>query len=252
MAQCYNENTYRGHDGLTNLERFMRNISTYCDALVLYDDASEDSSLEYLEDKWRPWCARDEGQLRDILIIRGQQNDFAGERAHKQRALEKCLSIYPDFILWLDIDECIYGPHFPFEQMLKDKIDGLVLYEDNLWRTDRFKRTDELWAQGQFCRVWSRAACERKGFNVARGLHQKLYPDGVVKVIDSPMRVTHYGFSTDEAILRKYRMYKSHGQSGRALERLIDERGLRVTPSNISGACGPGAEIYNVPICEMI
>jgi hypothetical protein len=253
MAQCFNENTYRGHDGLTNLERFMRNISTYCDALVLYDDASTDSSVQYVEDKWIPWVVRDEGQLRDILIIRGEHNDFKNELAHKQRALEKCLSINPDVILWLDIDECIndLGPLYSeIRRMWDENLDGLVMYEDNLWRTDRFKRVDGLWAQGQFCRVWKASSC--KNFQVGRGLHQRLYPFGIDRVLDSSVRVTHYGFASDDSILRKYRMYKAHGQSGAALTRLIDESTLKVSPSCLRYVYGPGREVFNTPLVKKV
>ena len=38
----------------------------------------------------------------------------------------------------------------------------------------------------------------------------------------------HRGFATDEQIMNRYNLYKSKGQSGPKLDRLIDETGLRV------------------------
>jgi len=44
------------------------------------------------------------------------------------------------------------------------------------------------------------------------------------------VKLIHYGFSSPELIESKYKMYKNLGQSGFALERFIDESGLRIRP----------------------
>jgi glycosyltransferase involved in cell wall biosynthesis len=50
---------------------------------------------------------------------------------------------------------------------------------------------------------------------------------------DGDLHVLHFGFSTIPLIVRKYKTYKSLGQTGWALNRLIDEITLQLAPVNI-------------------
>ena len=45
---------------------------------------------------------------------------------------------------------------------------------------------------------------------------------------DSPYNLIHKGFADDEQIIKKYENYKSRGQSGWALDRLLNEDTLTV------------------------
>lgn len=225
MAQCYNENTHKGVDGKTNLKRFLDSIVKYCDSLVLYDDASIDNS----KDLARTYRDR----FEDFVLIEGKENSFDSELAHKQQSLEKCREIGSTHVLWLDCDEVIEkrGEQGGIRSLCESMSKGAVnFFQRNLWRTDRYYRADELWAQGLFCRLWklNDSLC----FDVKTGLHHDLAPKGIEGRETTQLKVIHYGFATSDDILRKYYLYKTHGQKGRALNRLIDESTLRVVESN--------------------
>lgn len=248
MAQMFNENTHKGHDGKTNLKRFMDSIAQYCDALVMYDDESFDNGIDLV----RSYDIEAE-------IIEGNQNDFANELAHKQQCLDRCRQIGATHILWLDVDEVVenFAERVAMRALCESMTTGGVnFFQRNLWRTDRYYRKDELWAQGLFCRLWR--VTPELHYDVRPGLHQDLAPKGIVKRATSPIKVIHYGFATSDDILRKYFMYKRHGQSGRALDRLIDETGLRIAPtkpqwfSDPSWPHGPEKEVYKKPLRELL
>ena len=258
MAQMYNESTIIGHDGLTNLTRFMSSITKYCDALVMYDDASTDYSDIFLED----WDRNNDGwdQLKEIHIIRGKENQFNAEMSHKALALDKCRQIGSDWILWLDVDEVIEarGEQGALRELCEDAKRGAInLFNRNLWRTDKFYRVDELWNVGLFCRLW-RVTDALHYYNPTPGLHQDLVPKGILGRDTNDLRVIHYGFASDKSILRKYHTYKAHGQKGRALQRLIDERTIRLADADPSWFVdpswpyGPGVEVYDKRLEELI
>lgn len=231
MAQMYNERSIIGSDGRSNLERFLLSIDKYCDALVMYDDASTDGSVGLLE-LWRaslPLCD-DSVRLKEIHIIRGTINEFNAEMSHKVLALDKCKQIGSDWILWLDVDEVIEarGEQGALRELCEGAKRGAInLFNRNLWRSDRYYRVDELWNAGLFCRLW-RVTDELQYYRPTPGLHQDLVPKNIEGRDTKNLRVIHYGFATDKNILRKYHTYKSHGQKGRALQRLVDEKTIRL------------------------
>lgn len=240
VAQFFNENTHKGHDGLTNLDRFLSSISRYCDGLVLYNDGSTDEFMDLINEY------QGVDRLQEINVIGDKENDFKNELYHKARLLEHSKRFNPDWLIWLDCDEVVqYDKEQEIQGLIENSsADGINLFERNLWRTEKAYRTDELWAQGLFCRLWKMQ--DSLSYTIKRGLHFSLVPDGVVKREDvKDLFVVHYGYSTDEAILRKYNMYKSHGQSGNPLNRMIDERTLRIAQSpaawfsDISAPHGP-------------
>lgn len=242
MAQMYNENTHVGVDGLTNLQRFMQSISSYADGLVMFDDGSTDDSLEYV----KSWDSK-----LDIETPGNPpgENNFKNELYHKARSLEHCRRLKADWVLWLDSDEGLQhnNANKSFLEVLCKNAeacgaDAMNLFERNLWRTDRYYRVDELWARGLFCRFWKMS--DKLSFNVKKGLHHDLSPSGLHRRINVLPKVIHYGYADDESIMRKYHLYKSHGQSGHALNRMIDERTLRLEEAcpewfNENWPCGP-------------
>lgn len=255
FSQMYNENTHKGVDGKTNLKRFMDSISKYCDALVMFDDGSTDDSRQFV------LSYLGIGTLNEIEIpgnVPGE-NNFKNELMHKARALEHCRRLNADWILWLDCDEVIEakGERGGVKAMCESETkDGINLFEINLWRTDRHYRVDELWAKGLFCRLWK--LHDDLGFDIKEGLHNDLAPQGLNGRSTGALKVIHYGYADDKSILRKYATYKSHGQSGNALSRMVNEQGLRVmsTPArwfaDKSFPHGPGVDVYSVPIVSKI
>lgn len=225
MAQMYNENTHVGVDGKTNLQRFMDSISKYCDALVMFDDGSTDDSRDLV----MSYLFEDRLQEIEIPGNPPGQNNFKNELYHKARSLEHCRRLNADWVFWLDCDEVIEakGERGGVRELCEATTKGGVnLFERNLWRTDRVVRVDELWAQGLFCRLWK--LTDALSFDIKPGLHHSLAPDGIVGRDTGTLKVIHYGYADDESIIRKYNTYKAHGQTGRALDRMIDESSLRL------------------------
>jgi hypothetical protein len=60
------------------------------------------------------------------------------------------------------------------------------------------------------------------------GLHHGGAPDGIRNPAQCDAAVIHRGFATNENIVKKYLSYKSFGQRGWDLDRLIDESTLNV------------------------
>lgn len=222
MAQIYNELE------TNNLPRFMDSIKRYCNSLVIYNDGCTDGSIDWINNNYHFDYTLDE-----IHFIHGERNDFRNEIAHKKLMLQKCIDIDSDWIFFIDFDEVIEkrGEDGGIRGLCEsDKCDAYGFGEVNLWRSESFYRLDAGFNDGKFCRLWKNTG--KLFYDVRPGLHQKQYPDGVDEIITSDIRVVHYGFSSDNQIIRKYKLYKSHGQSGFALDRLIDERTLRVSKSN--------------------
>lgn len=221
MLQMYNE-LEQG-----NLPRYIESISKYCDALVVYDDGSTDGSLEYLEE----W-----GDKLEIVSYRGEKNDFADEVAHKSKLLQIAKDINTDWIFRIDADEVIEkdgeigGVRKLCERGDSEGIDSFAFRNANLWRHPGFYRLDNAFNDFVSCRLWKLRP--DVGYRkTERGLHQRAVPDGLKNEEWADIITLHYGFASDESIIRKYLTYKSHGQTGWDLYRLIDERTLKVAKS---------------------
>lgn len=214
IAQIYNE-LRKG-----NLERFVKYAMPLVDALVLYDDASTDGSYEYIL-KYTPH------------VIRGTKNDFTNEITHKQILLNEALKLSPDFILWLDADEVLSRNAKNRLQELceyceENNLDGLSLHELNLWRSHSWRRVDNAYDDGWFVRLWHITP----GMSYSQpepGLHMQQYPANIQRIERvKDVEVIHYGFDSDRSLAYKYLVYKAHGQSDWALDRLLDEKTLKL------------------------
>jgi len=213
FMQIYNE-VEKG-----NLKRCLNSMSKYCDEIVIYDDASTDDSVavarEYTD-----------------LIIEGEGNEWGKEAEHRQRLLKLALEHNPDWTFWLDADEVIEkrGQDGGLRELCEKGFhDSYAFHEINLWRTPAFYRLDNLYNEGWFCRLWKNTGeleIENKP-----GLHQRLVPKGLKSEGKSDLQVIHYGFANDNNLIEKFKTYRSHGQSGWALWRLVDERTLNVARS---------------------
>lgn len=218
IAQLYNELEK------DNLPRFLESVGRYCDALIIYDDASTDGSVEYILNWVSSPCT--------VYLIEGKENNFSNEIAHKQLMLEKAIEIKSDWIFWLDCDEVVEvrGEDGGIRALCENpNIDAYGFKERNLWRSPCFYRLDNSYNDGEFSRLWRNTG--KLYYNCKPGLHQRQYPQGVHDIVTSDIKVIHYGFSSDGRIVDKYQTYKTHGQVGWALHRLIDERTLAVAKS---------------------
>ncbi len=218
IAQIYNE-MRKG-----NLERFWKYIQPVCDGLVVYDDGSTDGSYEYMLDK-------------AIFTLRAGENDFENELNHKKILLEYALKLQPDFILRMDADELLTSnAQIELQNICKyadeNNIDAISFHEINLWRSHSWKRIDNSYNLGWFVRLW-RVTPDLMYNETNPGLHQQDYPQSIttIKKTDS-VSVIHYGFDSDRSLAFKYFVYRSYGQTGWALERLLDEKTLSLEKVN--------------------
>jgi glycosyltransferase involved in cell wall biosynthesis len=217
MVQTYNEM----QNG--NLQRCLASLCKYCDEIVIYDDGSTDGTVEYLEELDFP-----------LQYIRSPQNDFQNELIHKQQLIDLCKGpdVEADWIIRMDADEVI-EPRGESEirTLISDKDKtGLAFHMVNLWRSPAFYRVDNGYNDVVFNRLWR--VHPNLHFNVQKGLHLTNYPVGATdREGFSDLQIIHYGFASNEALIAKYKMYKAHGQSGPALNRLIDEQTLAVRRS---------------------
>lgn len=240
FMQIYNESSHG------NLERCLKSMVNYCDEIVIYDDGSTDDSVDVAK-KYTP------------LIIEGKKNDFSNELFHKQKLLEFALSRNPDWIFWMDADEVLEkkGEEGGLRYLCRtaSNYDSFAFKEVNLWRCHNYYRLDNQYNDGIFCRLWKNNGQLR--MNTVKGLHHRQAPLGLTNEGTTDLRVLHYGFASDESIIRKYLTYKAHGQNGWALHRLIDERTLYVREAD-SGwfkeepvKVNPN-DIYKIPIATKV
>lgn len=205
-----------------NLERFFTHLEPLVDGIVAYDDGSYDGSYEFLCD-------------HTIHVIKGLSNDFQSEVEHRKQLVDFAVNLKPDFILWLDVDEvltkCNRESLDSLCQLCIDRdLDGLQCHELNLWRSGTWRRTDSLYDDGWFTRLW-RVSDAIKYNKVNRGLHQaSLVPPGIKKVEKTNViSVLHYGFASEASLAEKYLRYKAIGQRGyEMLDRIIDEKTLQL------------------------
>jgi len=202
----------------------------FCDHIYIYDQASDDGSLEFYK------------KYDNTVVIKSQTNDFHREIACKKQLLEKLLKEHPDtdWIFWLDGDTLLDGRMLrnsgrQFKMILKkaatQQIDVITLGHLNLWRSDIFYRVDNDydWLHNHGVKAfWRNNGNISFPDNV--GLHQPQYPMGLTTEIRIDRNLIHRGFATDDQITNRYNLYKSKGQKGHQLERLLDEQTLSVLP----------------------
>lgn len=209
-----------------NLHNWLRCMDM-CEKIYVYDQASDDGSLEVL--RQHPKC----------VLIESPINDFVNENLCKKRLLEKLLSENPDvdWIFWMDCDYLLSNnvlkDNFSgFFSMLKESEDegteALAFGHYNLWRSDAYYRLDDNYhashGHGRIS-VWRNNG--KLEFSPIQGLHKSPLPQGLGKSKRVNCDLIHRGFATDYQIITKYNIYKSFGQTGWELERLLNENGLR-------------------------
>lgn len=208
-----------------NLERYFRYMRLFVEKIIVYDDHSSDGTFEY--------CLKNAD-----VVLRGKKNEFANEILHKQILLNKALEFDPDFIFALDADEIFTdNAKHSLNEMLHEcfikDFEAISLKEINLWRSNKWRRVDSLFDDGNFVRIWR--VTPGIGFEkIRKGLHQRHYPTTIRRVMHSQkISLLHFGFADELNVAFKYLNYKSYGQRGYDdLERLIDEKNLRLERVN--------------------
>jgi len=214
FAQVYNE-VSSGH-----LRRFLNWNLDLVDYLCVFDDGSDDGTLGLLKG------------TADILVQR-DFNSFRDEQLSRARLLGEIHRVLPDckFLLWLDADEVLYCSRTEIDEvidrMAATGLGGLRLPHLNLWRSNYTVRLDGGYSGMQPVRLWRNS--RRLTFSAHQGLHQTMHPRklGRIGSVNVPS-VVHYGFASDDLLIKKYQHYKNNHQEGWPLHRLIDESGLQL------------------------
>tara|TARA_R110000765_G_scaffold85620_2_gene165092 strand:- start:918 stop:1718 length:801 start_codon:yes stop_codon:yes gene_type:complete len=217
-----------------NLENWFKCMEV-CDYIYIYDQNSTDGSKEFYK------------KYDNVVVIESPINNYENERICKSILLKKLLKEHPDtdWIYWIDGDTLMDGRllgnnGYYLKDLCKNasaqNIDGIYFGHLNLWRSDIWYRVDNNYHM--FDRDGRRALWRNNGnlyFHEQPGLHGRnpdmsdaQEPMGMVKNVRVPFSLIHRGFADDEQLIRKYDNYKSRGQSGNDLDRLLAEDGLTV------------------------
>ena len=207
-----------------NLENWFKCMEP-CDYIYIFDQASTDNSKEIYE------------KYDNVRVIYSPENRFTEELLCKDELYRLMLKEHPDvdWVLWLDGDLLLDG------RLLKDNnlqklcnkldeanVDLPCFGHYNLWRSDKWYRKDNAYhdLHMHWFPLWGHP--QNKWFDRQPGLHHGQVPQGTQKAALVDVSVIHFGFKNEEKVVNKYLHYKSLGQSGWALDRLIDEETLDV------------------------
>lgn len=229
-----------------HLERFIGWNSDLFDHVAVFDDASTDGSFEYFQNK------------NVDLIIRSEYCSFGSELANKCKLLQLAKQKFPDtdWFLWLDVDEVLFTSREELEDLLTRAIQGdysgVSFRLTNLWKDENYFRTDSGYDSLSNVRLWKNSV--ELEFTPETGLHKLLHPKGIEKILEQQdFHVTHFGFATKELIARKFSYYRSFGQQGSNLWRLIDEASMALEPiSSRSSQLGRRYSEYSSSINKSI
>lgn len=205
-----------------NLENWFRCMNSVCDKIFVFDQHSTDGSHEIYN------------RQDHLTVMQASKNLFNIEVICKAELLKLLLKdITPvDWIFWMDGDTILDGrlcDREHLERLLFEKreFDEVRLGHYNLWRSDIHYRTDDQFhgLHGGVSAFWRNNG--RLFFPEISGLHQRVVPLGMDTWSSAlPYSLIHKGFATDYQIITKYEIYKSRGQCGWALDRLLNEEGL--------------------------
>jgi hypothetical protein len=201
-----------------NLIRCLEGCKKWAEDIYIYDDCSEDGSQEIY-----PLYTN----MSNVIL--GTVREFDKELYHKEQLLSLALASRPDWIGWIDGDVILSNALSTQCQQILGQAgnagyDSIAVHNLNLWRHPCFFRTDNM-----FNDLWHIVFWKNNGnlrYEAVPGLHQLQYPSGMTHTLNLPLDqcLLHYGFASERQIARKYLTYKSYGQSGWSLERLIDEQ----------------------------
>jgi len=199
-----------------NLKRCLNNLKEYCNYIAVYDDGSTDGSYKVLKEY-------------GCDIIRGKPNDFLNETTHKQHLLSFALRLHPDidWFFWLDCDEVLDANGTKNLRKFCEEAtqDGYYFREITLWRSDCWARLDYL-GFGKFLRLWRNNGNLK--FNIKKGLHADLFPQGLGSTSESHYSIIHYGYATKKAIVDRWQERTKYGVPVDIRKKCLDESELQL------------------------
>ena len=225
-----------------NLENWFKCMSA-CDEVYIFDQKSTDGSQEFYKSQ----------DYVKANVIYSDVDRFGEEGNAKAELFEKMMNEHPDvdWILWMDGDTMLDGRLIKnngekLQELCENKaslgVDCVSFGHFNLWRSDIHYRLDAEYhgLHGNVKALWRNNG--NLHYPKSTGHHGAQFPDGMNEIDyamtnedDFIYSLVHRGFATDYQIMRRYHMYKGHGQEGWNLERLLFEETLEVNelPSDI-------------------
>jgi len=211
-----------------NLTNWFRCMTPLCDFIYIFDQNSIDDSLSQYK------------KYPNTVVIESPTNRFTDESRCKQELLRKIKTDHPDatHIFWMDGDTLVDGRLLKndgmefktlCDRLSNDTTDAYSFGHKNLWRSDVYERLDDSfdWLDHHgVCSLWKFSM--DIAFDTSGGLHRRAHPQTINTIRKSNYSLVHRGFATDYQIITKYEVYKGNGQTGWALERLLDEKELVV------------------------
>uniref|UniRef100_A0A6C0E248 Glycosyltransferase 2-like domain-containing protein n=1 Tax=viral metagenome TaxID=1070528 RepID=A0A6C0E248_9ZZZZ len=186
-----------------NLERCLNNCKQWASDIIIYDDKSTDNSVEIAK------------KFTNHVIL-GEKNEWTKETFHKQTMLEYIhkMDVKPDWILWIDSDEivdrkCINELTEFCKTNMDSSIDAFSFQQINLWRGERYYRTDGLLygdnykgpgCPGWFVRLWKYHLNMR--MNTLVGPDHILFPITIQNIQPCEFKIIHYGFSNYKQLMK--------------------------------------------------
>lgn len=215
-----------------NIYRVVENMERFCDTIVACDDASNDGTRQYLQNKI---------PRTQLLLVDPDKQDFANELAVKQQMLQMVHGLEPHWVWWQDADEelpddCVDAfRSFCVNAIHRPQIAWRFHYTQ-LWRVDGWARTDSGFDDGSFIKLWRWSP--ELSFAVRDGTHHHQFPQQIADVLgpdgfseqvgDAPWDVIHWG-NWGKNLQFKCIVY-STGLGGVARHRDFEQATFRAVP----------------------
>ena len=198
-----------------NIMRFANNMEELCDQVYVWDQDSDDNSRDYYETfGWE--------------VVYSAENLFHNEIACKAQLLEMVKKEEEGWVLWLDGDSILNTDLATLTQLLyhaeTNGNDCVSFGHINLWENEQQYRIDNNYMHLDDIGVMAAwKISPNLSFYSAEGLHSLQYPTTLRTPLDArDIKIHHYGFLTQEMRQAKHDLYKSMGQTGLDLDRILD------------------------------
>lgn len=189
-----------------HIDACINDLSMYVDSIVVIDDGSIDNTVA-LVSKWKKVKRFKQKPVKRF----GEQRT---EGVDRQELLNMSYELGSDFSFFIDADEIAENRMKTeiYKMTGNDQVSLWFFHEENFWRSERFTRKDNQFDWGWFGRLFRMTpglTYDTHGEHCG-GIPSNI-PDTCMWIKDQPtqgrsqIRIKHYGFSSEEKILKKVR-----------------------------------------------
>jgi hypothetical protein len=162
------------------------------------------------------------------------ENEFSKEMGCKQALLDMVKQDHKEgWILWLDGDSILNCSRELLEQLIYhceiNNHDSVAFGHLNLWNDTHYRVDNNYMHLDDIGVIALWKISENLRFSEGVGLHKAQFPATLRSVFDArEIKIHHFGFSSPKRRQAKYDLYKSLGQTGDNLNRILDVATLRL------------------------